>query len=924
MALLVLSVIPCECEDFFCRRYKIVVDDVSNQIIVGNVYTFSATSDCGNKECIPFNCYTVDRADVSTSPLQPNAVIIDLYNNCEDCILANSNFVILSSCFTDQQFIFPKTSFSPIPNIDDVFYLNFYYSGEFSLVQESGCYRVRSFTTEPPRPETILVSYSGKTDCQNCLETSPIVYSVEPCLGGVGINVALPTSELEKHLITYTDLAGLTQYCGIVKGKTQESPTALFVTDLGVYDEENGIDCDYCLGFVNEKKRLENCLDGTTEVVWASVLFEPGNSTHLNFGNGCYEILPDVVPPSEPISINELANFDPQENCEDCLECYGLIYDFTSCEELTICEPNNILNHNSFTASDFVITDTNIAVVPFFGNNTLSLIDLNTSTIVSTSGSILQNPISCDVDSAKNVICVGNNAYGFFPQNIVRFFNYNNLTQSSTFTFTSILARKVYFNSNDNKFYVTFSNQGFGTTPIQVFSGSSYNTMSNVSSFGTPNCTYNDIIQIGSLIYTLNQTFNYLEIYNTSYVIQSSNFIQQPISFTYDGVNFLYIMTISGLYKFNITTLSSVQIYNSFTCTGGDMKIRINTTTNRLYITDRNCNNIYEFNTLTDTLLKQYASSDLNQYNIFQPWGIANDTSGNTWFGSQNNLFQISCTTDFVSGEITSNEYVPTGTTFFNYELEACCEITARQSITNPSFLNLTEYLSLSHYPNCNTCLNTDLDLFYCNLCGNVGEIILIAPQGLYSVGQFVRSQFGNSDWLCVEIVDVYNPANYGYVDASFSYSGTAFNSCAECETNAFVGLTLINCNTLEPRQVNVTLSDWVEITGFPFGLPNSVVSDSEGICYQVVNSCPIDNNNPRFTVSSYYFNQSFCRTAEQRSGLVSAGTEYTACVICCICDSNGTIRKVSVPHPYWTGIQGNTVILTDAVRLGGTDGLNS
>jgi hypothetical protein len=135
---------------------------------------------------------------------------------------------------------------------------------------------------------------------------------------------------------------------------------------------------------------------------------------------------------------------------------------------------------------------------------------------------------------------------------------------------------------------------------------------------------------------------------------------------------------------------------------------------------------------------------------------------------------------------------------------------------------------------------------------------------------------------------------------------------------------TLINCNTLEPRQVNVTLSDWVEITGFPFGLPNSVVSDSEGICYQVVNSCPIDNNNPRFTVSSYYFNQSFCRTAEQRSGLVSAGTEYTACVICCICDSNGTIRKVSVPHPYWTGIQGNTVILTDAVRLGGTDGLNS
>ena len=56
-----------------------------------------------------------------------------------------------------------------------------------------------------------------------------------------------------------------------------------------------------------------------------------------------------------------------------------------------------------------------------------------------------------------------------------------------------------------------------------------------------------------------------------------------------------------------------------------------------------------------------------------------------------------------------------------------------------------------------------------------------------------------------------------------------------------------------------------------------------------------------------------------------SAGTEYTACVICddC-CGSGATATSVSVPHPIWTRPDGSAVMLLDAVQLGGMFGLNS
>ena len=51
----------------------------------------------------------------------------------------------------------------------------------------------------------------------------------------------------------------------------------------------------------------------------------------------------------------------------------------------------------------------------------------------------------------------------------------------------------------------------------------------------------------------------------------------------------------------------------------------------------------------------------------------------------------------------------------------------------------------------------------------------------------------------------------------------------------------------------------------------------------------------------------------------ISAGTEYSVCVIC-----NGVATEVKPPHPVWTNNQWIDVILMDAVALGGRNGLNN
>ena len=55
-----------------------------------------------------------------------------------------------------------------------------------------------------------------------------------------------------------------------------------------------------------------------------------------------------------------------------------------------------------------------------------------------------------------------------------------------------------------------------------------------------------------------------------------------------------------------------------------------------------------------------------------------------------------------------------------------------------------------------------------------------------------------------------------------------------------------------------------------------------------------------------------------------TANTIGDSCVICNPCYSGGTATTVSVPHPVWTGLYGNSVTQGNAIQLGGQNGLYS
>ena len=926
MALYYLQITPCNCSDRLCPSQFIHVDADINDLTVGNVYSFSSITDCNIFKCFTFGCYVINRINLPKST-EADAIIVNSYgpllpSGCDDCDNDISNYLVFQSCFDSQLLYIPIDQITPTPIVFDYYYLEYVLNRFGESYQAFGCFQFtgRSYIPGRPQEEVLVLTATTQTDCQTCLQNSAILYEGVDCLTNISFIIALPSEGLENHLITYTGLDGLTQYCGVIQQQLKQGviPNVLLVSVLGVLNDINT--CDDCLAQSNEKKELINCIDSNiTEIVWSSVLFEPENSTHLSFGNGCYRI-GDTVPPDREITITELANFDPQENCEDCLECHGVIYDYTSCEEIEVCGPTNIIynsNDNLYNGKDFVIDSNNNMFVPFRDSGRIGKYDLTTQTFVSQSDQILSNPESLAIDEINGVICVSN-----YNSNYVTFFDYNNLSLSSNITTPEFNPRKVYYEPIDGYFYVTI--ETCCTTPgIVVYSGTSYNSMSQLTTFGN-NRAYRDIVRVGSDIYAINTNDSTLEIWSKvglSYTLSSSiNLGVQGDSLTYDSSsNVIYIKTFTNYYiKFfvSLTTLSIISYSN--TCGYGEGKISVNNSTNRIYITDISCNTIYEFDKTTDTILKTY-SNELNNNGVTSVYGIGIDTSNNTWFGSYYNLFELDCTLGFISGQVTSNELLPTGTTFFNYSLSACCDITSVQSITDEFFLNSTEYLSMLHYEDCGTCLGSDVEVFVCSDCNGFDNSLLIAPSGTHFVGDFVRAQYGNSDFICYEIIDSYTTSS-GYYN-SFVSDGTSYVSCEECSSGATLGLTIINCDTLVPSQVNISLSEWTEISGYPNSIPNGVISDSNGVCYQVVNACPIDNNNPPFEISNFYYNQSFCRVSNQ-GGLRSrtSGVEVDICQL--LCDQS--VQLVTPPHPEWTDGYGTQVTQLNMITLGGPNGLNN
>jgi hypothetical protein len=94
--------------------------------------------------------------------------------------------------------------------------------------------------------------------------------------------------------------------------------------------------------------------------------------------------------------------------------------------------------------------------------------------------------------------------------------------------------------------------------------------------------------------------------------------------------------------------------------------------------------------------------------------------------------------------------------------------------------------------------------------------------------------------------------------------------------------------------------------------------SSGELICGSVISS---SDGDAFFSASTNFDSCGEC--LESTLTFVSAGTPYEECLVCYTA-SGYTATSVAVPHPVWTGPNGQVVTQMSAVQLGGMNGLYS
>ena len=896
--------------------YGLYIDDTSSELIVGNTYLFSGLTNSGLKR-IPYGCYTIT-GEKKTDQTTPNGVLLNSYgiDGCQTCLDNNSNALLFEECSGNFGSVyFQSTDFSPIPNINDTFFLDFYLSGGGEPQRITGCFTLKNKELSDPGFYRFasLFSATTQTGCEECLSNSSVLYYVYDCLSDDEYIIALPNNTYDGHLITFTDLGGITQFCGTINGVVNgiSSITGLIVSDLGI-PGETGVFCGDCLSNVAEKKKLINCLDGHVDYVWASTLFSVGDATNLTTGQGCYEISPDVVPPETEITYNELADFDPHNNCEDCIECYGVTYQFTTCNEIEVKGLTNQLYLQSYGAYSVSYDNINdkAYVVNTYGNN-VTKIDMSTysvSSVIGPGGTGLSNPTSSDINPNNQLLVVVNNNNTYTVLNTLT---------SNTFTYNNPLgvsgqAMSVYYNPNNGYFYIGWRNYSTGIDFVSVHNITAYNTNTIITTFNLSGQYPSSIIEVGGNLYISCYYSNIVLVVNsTTYSTVNTIYTFNVFNMSYDGSNLIYMAggsTNYGIYDISVNSLSYYSPgFGSCCC---EKNILVDSPNNKLYVTDYCENAIYIIDTLTNTIIDKYNN---NNGNVSQVRDLIN-ISGSIYFVGYDYIYNVTKSLQFVSDSIDSYEYIPTGNIFFHPVLNTCCEVTSVDSSLSGSYT----FYSLLSYDNCTDCDNVSHEMFYCEECNDGDSGLLVAPTGTYSVGDFIKSHWGNSDWLCFEILDTWTQTNYGNPSIIFEGENmTSYSSCTECQSGATVGITVINCDTLVPSNVTVTLQEWLQISGL-FSVSNRTISDNSGQCYTVINTCPVDNVYPPFEISEYFLNETQCRINAPQT--ISAGTETIVCVI----DCSGNTISVVPPHPTWTNSKGNDIVLLDAIAMGGINGLNS
>jgi hypothetical protein len=297
---------------------NIIVDDRVSAITTGNTYLFTLLTEPNTTDC-----YTV--LIIKDTEQIVNATLDGSYTSCEECLSGITTAVSVVDCVRGETYFIDINTFTTLPTIDDIYYLSF--SLEDSI--KTLCATIECFVT--PRDGDFIYSLASISDsytgCTECLTNNFSVYSVNTCLEPTTTYlIAFPLGfDYTNYVVTFIDSFGDIQ-CGIVDVIQEGTETSgTLVSVLGTKFE---VTCEDCLAISNEKRIITNCLTRQDEVVWGSVFYEGNEVSNLSTIDGCFEV-GDLT--ESAVTINTFLNFDPQPDCQECIQCNGLYYSYSSC-----------------------------------------------------------------------------------------------------------------------------------------------------------------------------------------------------------------------------------------------------------------------------------------------------------------------------------------------------------------------------------------------------------------------------------------------------------------------------------------------------------------------------------------------------------------------------------------------------------------
>jgi len=258
------------------------------------------------------------------------------YNSCLACLRDDTTLSYrIVSCLDRNGYDVPVSVFDFVPQQYHTYYLNINYSLNGKETSFKGCFYFESTYQQISEFRDIVVNtyevstsygnYRTGNGCTTCLTENTPIWRVDGC---DGLNYYVPIIDtLGGDMITFIPFGEFDQFCGVVQDVSNAPSNATYVSSLG---SSKFVSCEDCQQISQKKRIIINCLDGSEEVVWGSVLFGQGDVTNLNFNNSCWQVGPET---EDEVTINEFLDYEPSPTCQDCIQCNGVIYTLETCIE---------------------------------------------------------------------------------------------------------------------------------------------------------------------------------------------------------------------------------------------------------------------------------------------------------------------------------------------------------------------------------------------------------------------------------------------------------------------------------------------------------------------------------------------------------------------------------------------------------------